>query len=303
MTRKKRALELYAGLLGWGSGGEERPDWEIISTDIDTKFDVTFHANVLDLTADDLLAEYGYFDMVLASPPCEKFSVSSLSKYWWVVDTCTNCGGPVRLTKRGQKGAPNVWQHDSEFADCDEPHASVKSEPTIEPKNDEARFYSNMVEHTLKLIWGLQPKFWVMENPSGMMKRLPVLAEDPRVERREISYCRYGMTYMKPTTLWGGFPRSLELHPVCQTRRNAKNPKQGQFVTDPETGWVFVTNELGEPCHEKAERGARTGIQRISGYAEKSLVPYELSKAVFDAADRDLASPPRKVIRRRARSW
>lgn len=293
-----RVLELYAGLEGWTSARDEFPGWEFVTTDIDTQFDVTFHADVFDLTAEDLLAEYGYFDLVLASPPCEKFSVASLSKYWWVVDDCANCGGPIRLLKRTHgKGATTTWQHDSEFADCDAPHATVKHEPRIEPKNDDARFYANMVEHTLKLIWGLAPKFWVMENPSGMMKRLSVLAEDPRVERREISYCRYGMTYMKPTTLWGGFPPSLELHPVCQTRPNKRNPLQGQEVVDPETGWIFITDENGEPCHEKARRGERTGIQRITSYAEKSLVPRDLSRAVLTASQRDIGVRSRRIIR------
>lgn len=297
--RRRKALELFAGLEGWTSARDEFPGWDFVTTDIDESFDVTFHADVFDLTAEELLDRFGYFDLVLASPPCEKFSVSSLSKYWWVVDDCANCGGPVRLVKRTHgKGGTTTWQHDSEFADCDEPKASIKHEPRIEPKNEDARFYMRMVEHTLDLIWKLDPKFWVMENPSGMMKRLPVLAEDPRVERREISYCRYGMTYMKPTTLWGGFPPSLKLHPVCQTRPNKANPLQGQEVIDPTTGWVFVTDEHGEPCHEKAQRGARTGIQRISSYAEKSLVPRDLSHAVLAAADRDLKKKTRRVIRR-----
>lgn len=300
--RRKRCLELYAGLEGWTSARDEFPGWDFITTDIDEKFDVTFHADVFDLTAEDLLDRFGYFDLVLASPPCEKFSVASLSKYWWVVDDCRNCGNKVRLVKRTHgKGGTQTWEHTDQGepgqVGCWEPHAVLQHEPRIEPKNDDARFYARMVEHTLDLIRGLAPKYWVMENPSGMMKRLPVLAEDPRIERREISYCRYGMTYMKPTTLWGGFPPSLNLHPVCQTRPNKANPLQGQEVIDPQTGWTFVTDEHGNPCHEKAQRGARTGIQRITSYAEKSLVPHDLSHAVLAAAERDMKKT-RRVIRR-----
>ena len=296
-----RVLELFAGLEGWISARDSFPGFSFVTTDIDERFPVTFHADIFDITAEWLLETYGYFDLVLASPPCEKFSVASLSKYWWVVDDCANCGGPIRLVKRVHgKGGSTTWQHDSEFADCDEPHATLKHEPRIEPKNDDARFYAKMVAHTLDIVWGLNPKFWVMENPSGMMKRLPVLSEDPRIERREISYCRYGMTYMKPTTLWGGFPPSLKLHPVCQTRPNKSNPLQGQEVIDPETGWTFVTDEHGEPCHEKAQRGARTGIQRILSYAEKSLVPRDLSYAVLSAAQAD-GVRSRRVVRRKPR--
>lgn len=289
--QKWRVLDLFAGLRGWTSAFDDLPNWEVVTTDIDERFDVTFHADVLELTADALNERFGGFDLVLASPPCEKFSVASLSKYWWVLDDCRNCGNEVRLVKRTHgKGGAQTWEHVDEVVGqigCWEPHAVLKREPRIAPKNDEARYYSRLVEHTMQLIRDLAPSYWVMENPSGMMKRLPVLAD---VERREISYCRYGMTYMKPTTLWGGFPPSLKLHPVCQTRKNKANPRQGQEVIDPETGWVFVTNERGEPCHEKAERGAKTGIQRLNDYAKKSLIPRGLSLAVAAAAEADLAS-------------
>jgi len=282
-----RVLDLFAGLRGWTSAFENSPKWDVITTDIDGKFDVTFHADVFDLDAQDLTGRFGYFDLVLASPPCEKFSVASLSKYWWVVDTCVNCGAPIRLVKRTHgKNRTTTWQHDTETT-CAAPHSTLKKEPRIEPKNEEARYYSRLVGHTLQLIRDLSPRYWLMENPSGMMKRLPVLAD---VERREISYCRYGMTYMKPTTLWGGFPPSLKLHPVCKTRPSKSNPLQGQEVVDPETGWVFVTDEHGKPCHEKAERGATTGIQRLTSYATKSLIPYELSQAVRDSVEQPLDS-------------
>lgn len=288
------AYDFFAGLRGWSRKIEERPNWRVMSTDIDKRFDVTLHADILELTASDLISEYGKPDIVLASPPCEKFAVTSLSRYWWVVERCRNCEGPVLLVKR-HKGGNHEWIHQSEFADCSEPFARISKDPVVEPKNDEARYFMNLVEHTLKLIEGLQPKFWVMENPTGMMRRLEVLKD---VELRPISYCRYGMPYMKPTDLWGGFPPSLKLKPVCRTRPNQKNPLQGQKVEMPD-GRTFITNELGEPCHESASRGARTGIQGITDPAVRSLVPGALSDAVIDAAERDLTR--RRVVRRKPR--
>jgi hypothetical protein len=299
-VRTRRCLELYAGLEGWTSARDEFPNWEFVTTDYDEQFPVTFHADIFDLTVEWILETYGWFDVILASPPCEKFSVASLSKYWWVVDDCVNCRQPVRLVKRTHgRGGTTTWEHTTDAGlACHEPRSTIKHEPRIEPKNDEARYYSDMVAHTMKLIRGLAPKFWVMENPSGMMKRLPILTDDPEVERREISYCRYGMTYMKPTTLWGGFPPSLKLHEVCKTRKSKKYPLAGQEVIDPDSGWTYITDEHGEPCHEKAERGARTGIQRITSYAEKSLVPRDLSYAVLEAAEHDLKQKTRRVLRR-----
>ena len=71
-----------------------------------------------------------------------------------------------------------------------------------EPKTEMARFSQELVAHTLKLIADLAPpKGWLMENPRGMLRKLPVVEGYPR---RTVTYCTYGDTRMKPTDLWGG---------------------------------------------------------------------------------------------------
>ena len=75
---------------------------------------------------------------------------------------------------------------------------------------------------------------------------------------------------MKPTDLWGGFPKSLRLHPRCHN---------------------------GDSCHVAAPRGSQTGTQGRKSianairsedgvYAYGGFIPYALSRAVLDAIEK-----------------
>lgn len=124
--------------------------------------------------------------------------------------------------------------------------------PDRTPKTHAASFNQLLVAKTLELIKELQPaKGWLMENPRGMLRKLPVVQG---LKRRTITYCTYGDKRMKPTDLWG------ELH--WTPREACKN---------------------GMPCHEAAPRGSRTGTQGINGAKDRSRVPYELGKEIMES--------------------
>ena len=183
----------------------------VITFELDDYFEATEHANVFDLTAQDLLARYGRPDFIWASPPCTAFSVASMGHHW---------GGGLRA---------------------------------YEPKTEAAKISQELVAHTLKLIAELNPtKGWLMENPRGMLRKLPVVENLPR---RSVTYCRYGDTRMKPTDLWGVVPN-------WTPREMCKN---------------------GQPCHEAAPRGSKTGTQGLKGAKERSRVPYALGQEILAA--------------------
>lgn len=185
----------------------------VITFELDNYFEATEHADVFDLTAQDLLARYGRPDFIWASPPCTAFSVASMGHHW---------GGGLRA---------------------------------YEPKTEAAKISQELVAHTLKLIAELNPtKGWLMENPRGMLRKLPVVANLPR---RSVTYCRYGDTRMKPTDLWGVVPN-------WTPREMCKN---------------------GQPCHEAAPRGSKTGTQGLKGAKERSRVPYALGQEILAALD------------------
>lgn len=278
--RKRKVLDLCSGLDGWTSDFDPE-QWEATSLDFNPSFSPTIVADILTVTADDLAA-YGPFDLITASPPCEKVSVGALSKNWWVLDNCEVCEHEVRLVKRGKRKADHTWEH-TVLTDCDSPTSSIPKSPRIAPKSDGALTAQAIVEHTLKLLDALEPTAWVMENPSGMMKRLDVLAPYPY---RSISYCKFGMPYRKRTDLWlGGELENIVLPGPCDT------DYRPQRFTTLDDGRVFVIDRTtDQACHEAAPRGAKTGIQGLASAADRALVPRELSRRVREHVEAKLGT-------------
>jgi len=122
------------------------------------------------------------------------------------------------------------------------------------PKTEAASFNQLLVAKTLELINELKPKAWLMENPRGMLRTLPVVQG---LKRRTVTYCAYGDSRMKPTDLWGELDNWTQREPC----------------------------KAGMPCHEAAPRGSRTGTQGLKNAKERSRVPYELSKELLTVVD------------------
>ncbi len=123
------------------------------------------------------------------------------------------------------------------------------------PKTDAARYAQELVASTVSLIDDLKPSLgWLMENPRGMLRKLPVVAH---LARQTVTYCTYGDFRMKPTDLWGGVPGWTPRH-ACKN---------------------------GDPCHVSAPRGSRTGTQGMMSPEVKAMIPYDLGDEICDAAE------------------
>lgn len=103
---------------------------------------------------------------------------------------------------------------------------------------------TELLAHTLRLIMALQPKYWYIENPMGMMRKLPLIQHLPR---RTLTFCQYGDRSMKPTDVW--------------TNNRMFWPKRCKN---------------GMPCHEAAPRGSKTGTQGKKGAKERGALPVQL---------------------------
>ena len=113
------------------------------------------------------------------------------------------------------------------------------------PKTDTAKLGIKLVQKTLEIIAYFKPKYWFMENPRGVLRKLPIVANLPR---NSVTYCQYGDQRMKPTDIWTNndlwIPR-----PMCKN---------------------------GDPCHISAPRGSRTGTQGLANAYERSKIPKDL---------------------------
>lgn len=107
---------------------------------------------------------------------------------------------------------------------------------------------TELLAHTLRLIIQLQPKKWYIENPMGMMRKLPIMEHLPR---RTLTFCQYGDNAMKPTDVWTNVPL---FHP-----RKCKN---------------------GMLCHERAPRGSKTGTQGKRNAKDRGTLPMQLCREV-----------------------
>lgn len=118
------------------------------------------------------------------------------------------------------------------------------------PKNDGAREAQEIVKTTLRLIRGVAPTWYFIENPRCVLRKMRFM---DGLFRHTITYCQYGDTRMKPTDVW---TNAWWWHPkrICQN---------------------------GDDCHEAAPRGARTGTQGIDGSKERSRIPSALFEEIL----------------------
>ena len=126
-----------------------------------------------------------------------------------------------------------------------------------QPKTDSARLGLMLLGRTIELIQMMRPKFFIIENPRGKMRKMPQMV---KFERRTVTYCQFGEKRMKPTDLWGGFPPSLVLPPPCKN---------------------------GDPCHISSPRGSTNGTQGMDS-AEAAKIPRELALRVCIATEQSL---------------
>ena len=112
------------------------------------------------------------------------------------------------------------------------------------PKSDKAKFADAMNIHVKELIKELNPKIQIWENPVGGMRKMWFMKD---LIRTTTTYCQYGATYRKATDFFSNI--YLPLKPPCKN---------------------------GDPCHEAAPRGSKTGSQGLKNAVERAMYPAEL---------------------------
>jgi len=136
---------------------------------------------------------------------------------------------------------------------------------SVIPISDYAVKSDNVNQHFISLIKEWQTinpnlKFYI-ENPRGMLRRMPFMAE---FTRHTVWYCQYGDDRAKPTDIWTNDTNWIP-RPVCH---NYKYDKEG--------------NIIDKHCHhQSARRGAVTGTQGISCTYDKSRIPDQLCEEIL----------------------
>lgn len=130
---RKVCLDLFCGLGGFSAAFEDADGWDVVTVDIEDRFDPDLRADVLDLRPADVLDvlpvdAWDDIDVfvVLASPPCTVFSTAT-RKYHWSDD----------------------WY----------------------PETERAVEGLNVAFQALYLIQQMDPEWWFLENPQGYLQR------------------------------------------------------------------------------------------------------------------------------------
>lgn len=212
-----KVLELFAGTRSIGRAFEARGH-EVFSIDWEPSFeDIDICADVLTVSANDILERFGRPDVIWASPDCTTYSIAAISH-----------------------------------------HREREESGNLAPRSDYAKVCDRVNLHVHGLIMALSPRFWFIENPRGGMRKMDFMHGLPRYT---VTYCQYGDTRMKPTDIWTNHPQP-DFLPPCKN---------------------------GDPCHERAPRGAKTGTQGRKDHVERSRIPDGLCAHIVDICERGLA--------------
>ena len=126
----------------------------------------------------------------------------------------------------------------------------------LDPVSDYAKFCDKVDQNVLKLIKDLKPTYYWIENPVGGLRKMTWMQDIPY--RYTTTYCQWGEKRMKPTDLFTNYPNAY--FPRCKN---------------------------GDPCHESAPRGSKTGTQGLKGSKERSRIPDALCDYIVSLCQKD----------------
>ena len=124
------------------------------------------------------------------------------------------------------------------------------------PKTEECQKGIDILNKTIQLIQELNPKYFFIENPRDVMRKMPVMQQ---FNRYTITYCQYGDSRMKPTDIWTNHPNP-EFKPMCHN---------------------------GDSCHVAAPRGSRTGTQGLKNAMERARIPSEFCRHIYEICNKE----------------
>ena len=204
-----KILELFSGTESFSKVARERGH-ETFTIDNDKRFNPDLCQDILKVKREDIPFQP---DLIWASPPCQCFSVASISTHW--------TGGYRKYI----------------------------------PKTERAKESIKQIKRTLSIIEILNPKYYFIENPRGVLRKLDLLFG----QRNTITYCQYGDKRMKPTDIWTNL-LSWNPKPMCKN---------------------------GDSCHISAPRGAKTGTQGLKGSIDRSRIPRKLCLEIIKACEKE----------------
>jgi site-specific DNA-cytosine methylase len=126
------------------------------------------------------------------------------------------------------------------------------------PKTDFAIFSQELVKHTIEIIKEINPEYFFIENPRGMLRKQPFMKSLPF--RHTVTYCQYGGNNQKATDIWHNHPHS-RFKPPCNQ---------------------------GDSCHEASPRGTNQGTMKDRSAKVRAMIPRGLCEHIYEISSEKL---------------
>lgn len=124
------------------------------------------------------------------------------------------------------------------------------------PMTETAKMGVALAQRTKEIIGWFPDVRFVIENPRGVLRKLPVFQG---MRRETITYCKYGERRMKPTDIWHNLDSWVP-------RKMCKN---------------------GDACHDAAPRGSKTGTQGLKNAYDRGALPFELCTEIAEVVEKE----------------
>lgn len=181
-----KILELFAGTRSIGKAFEAAGH-EVFSVEWDKNFEnIDLYADIMTVTAADILEKFGKPDVIWASPDCSTFSIAAISHH---------------RRKNPETG-------------------------NLDPVSEYAKFCDKVDRHVLELIKELKPKFYFIENPRGGLRKMTWMQGIPRYTVTYFQYeldKPVSERRMKPTDIWTNHP-DPQFRPMCKNGDSCHAP-------------------------------------------------------------------------------
>lgn len=173
-----KVLELFAGTRSIGKAFEAKGH-QVFSVEWDKRFEkIDLYADIMNVTAADILEKFGRPDVIWASPDCTTFSIAAISHH-----------------RRKNTVTGN-----------------------LDPVSEYAKFCDAVDQHVLQLIKELSPRLWFIENPRGGLRKMTWMQGFPRYTVTYCQYeleKPASERRMKPTDIWTNHP-APRFRPMCR---------------------------------------------------------------------------------------
>lgn len=132
-----KVLELFAGTRSIGKAFEKRGH-QVYSIEWNKEFkNIDLYADILEVSPQDILNNFGRPDVIWTSPDCSTFSIAAISHH------------RVKDQKTGN----------------------------LDPVSEYAKFCDKVNKHVLYLIKELDPRYYFIENPRGGLRKMDYMKE------------------------------------------------------------------------------------------------------------------------------